>query len=84
MEFPSPKTLGESVEGVADPKTAELLVRLRRRFGWSDSEIIRRGIRALFKTEPSPRPMKIVGVGEFASGVDDFLSKADPLRGFGS
>ena len=75
--------MSEIVHARLDAETSKLLARLRRRFGWRDSEIVRRGIRALAGSETPPRTRKIVGVGRFESGVDDLGSNEEHLAGFG-
>jgi len=76
--------VSQVVHARLDPETAEVLARLRRQFGWSDSEIVRRGIQALSDAEFPARPRKIVGVGQFESGVPDLGSNREHLDGFGS
>ncbi|MEO0974758.1 MAG: hypothetical protein AAFX85_16840 [Pseudomonadota bacterium] len=69
-----------------DEQTREIMRRLQRRHGWSDSQIIRLGICALADTDllSGERAKRIVGLGEFASGVDDLGSNDEYLDGFGS
>lgn len=59
--------------------------RLQRRHGWSDSEIVRIGIRALGDSDllSGERAQRIVGLGEFSSGIDDLGSNEEHLKGFG-
>lgn len=67
-----------------DPETEKLLVQLRRRRGWSDSEAVRRGIRALAQVElKAGHGRKIVGLGKFDSGLKDLGSNKEHLDGFG-
>ena len=68
-----------------DEHTREIMRRLQRRHGWSDSDIVRFGIRALAETEllAEERTMRIVGLGKFASGVDDLGSNEAHLEDFG-
>lgn len=58
---------------------------LKRRHGWSDSELVRNAIRALGDLDLSPqqRRERIVGLGRFASNVPDLGSDSRHLRGFG-
>ena len=66
-----------------DPETLDLLARLRRRTGLTDSEILRQGVRRLAEaTGPVPR-RRIVGVGKFTSGIADLGSNKRHLKGFG-
>lgn len=58
---------------------------LKLRYGWSDSDVVRRGILALGEAElpAEQRGARVVGLGEFASGVPDLGSNEEHLRGFG-
>ena len=68
-----------------DDHTRRIMRRLQRRHGWSDSDIVRQGIRALGDTElpPGQRNERIIGLGKFASGVTDLGSDNKHLRNFG-
>ena len=77
------KTMNEIVHARLDPETARLLRRLERQFGWNGSEVVRRAIRTLAEVELPRRSRKIVGVGEFESGIDDLGSNKDHLSEFG-
>ena len=68
-----------------DESTRKILLRLKRRHGWSDSEVVRLGIHALNETDSSPqdRAGQIVGLGKFKSSVPDLGSNKDHLRKFG-
>lgn len=66
-----------------DPTTSKLLAELKRRYGWTESQIVRRGIRALSTFEPRLRRKRIHGLGRFRSGVRDLGSNKTHLRGFG-
>ena len=77
--------MNEIVHARLDEQTRKIMRRLQRRYGWSDSDIVRNGIRALGEKELSPaeRTRRIEGLGEFASGVDDLGSDARHLHDFG-
>jgi hypothetical protein len=77
------KRMGRIVQARLDPETLDLLTRLRRRTGLTDSELLRRGLRQLAEPERRARPRRIVGVGKFASEVTDLASNKRRLRGFG-
>ena len=66
-----------------DAETEKLLAELRRRMGWSDSKLIREGIKALDVLLVPQRPRKIVGLGKFRSGIADLGTNPDHLKGFG-
>lgn len=66
-----------------DDETRALLEGLRRQTGLQDSEIVRRGIRALAERTIPAGPHRVIGVGQFASGVADLGSDKRHLEGFG-
>ena len=68
-----------------DESTRKILLRLKRRYGWSDSEVVRQGIRALDESDSTPqdRARQIVGLAKFRSGKRDLGSNKDHLRNFG-
>jgi hypothetical protein len=65
-----------------DVETERMLRQIERRLGWSDSKIVREGIRVLKSLLPQGR-RRIIGQGEFYSGVPDLGSNKDHLKGFG-
>jgi len=75
--------MGRIVQSRLDDETLQLLARLRRRTGLTDSEILRRGVRRLAEEATPSRRRKIVGLGKFASGVADLGSNKAHLKGFG-
>lgn len=66
-----------------DPETEKLLAELQIRLGWSDSRIVREGIKALGVINGAKAKRKIAGVGRFRSGVPDLGSNEEHLKGFG-
>jgi hypothetical protein len=78
-------TMNSIVHARLDPETLRLLRRLSRRFGWNDSEVVRRGIQALAERaagdeQPANR---VIGLGAFSSGIPDLGSNKKRLVGFG-
>jgi hypothetical protein len=71
------------VQARLDPETLDLLTRLRRRTGLSDSELLRRGLRRLAEQGARAGRHRIVGVGKFASTATDLASNKRRLQGFG-
>ena len=66
-----------------DEETDNCRRELARRLGWTDSRIVREGIKSLAAyTIPGHRP-GIVGIGQFESGVPDLGSNEKHLDGFG-
>ena len=70
---------------ILDQQARQIVRRLKRLRGWSDSEIACRGIRLLGEAELllEERGRPIVGLGEFASGIDDLGSEKGHLERFG-
>jgi len=66
-----------------DEESDKRLTRLRRSSGLSESELLRRGLRALDAVSVPGRRTRIVGLGGFASGLRDLGSNKRHLRGFG-
>jgi hypothetical protein len=66
-----------------DARSERLLRALERTLGWSDSRIIREGIKALGIMLVPARARRIVGLGRFRSGIPDLGSKKGSLKGFG-
>ena len=65
-----------------DADCERILSKLCRRTGWRDSEIIRRGIRALAGITLGGTAKRIVGLGKFRSGLPDLGSNKTYLKGF--
>jgi hypothetical protein len=66
-----------------DEGTARTLKRLEQRLGWTDSKVVREGIKALGGLYLRSRERPIIGLGKFASGLPDLASNKRHLRGFG-
>ena len=66
-----------------DAQSQSVLKRLHRQMNWSDSEIIRRGIKALADTVPASRPRRIIGLGSLESGIPELATNKKHMAGFG-
>lgn len=66
-----------------DDDTDSLRTALQKQLGWSDSQIVREGIKSLSMLVRKQGQRKIVGLGKFASGIDDLGSNKKHLQGFG-
>ena len=75
--------MGKIVHARLDPESERILARLCRRTGWRDSDVVRRGIRALESVSWGHPSKEIFGLGKFRSGVRDLGSDNRHLRGFG-
>jgi hypothetical protein len=65
-----------------DAETERMLRRIGRHLGWTDSQIVREGIKILHGLTPRGR-RRVSGLGCVASGIPDLGSNKDHLRGFG-
>jgi hypothetical protein len=72
-----------SVQARLDAKSNEALQKLQLRLGWSPSEIVRESLRLMVKHYGPSKRKKIIGLGEFESGVPDLGSNKSHLEGFG-
>ncbi len=66
-----------------DTATDSLRGELQKRLGWSDSQIVREGIKALSALARSSGRRTIVGLGRYESAVKDLGSNKRHLEGFG-
>ncbi len=66
-----------------DPQTEKMLREVERRLGWSDSEVVRAGIKMLSGTLIRRRTRRIVGLGRFRSGIADLGSNKNHFKRFG-
>jgi hypothetical protein len=71
------------VQARLDPEARQALDGLVRRLGWSPSRVVRESLRLMHRYHgPAPRK-RVIGVGEFASGIPDLGSNKRRLQGFG-
>lgn len=75
--------MGKLVQARLDAASERELNRLVRDLGWTQSQILREGIRLVSEQRRGKPRRRIVGLGQFASGVDDLGSNKKHLRGFG-
>ena len=68
-----------------DERTRQIMCRLKRLRGWDDSEVVCRAIQLLGTVELllGQCDRRIVGIGEFASGIHDLGSEKGHLEQFG-
>jgi hypothetical protein len=72
------------IQARMDAETETLVKDLGRRLGWSDSRIVREGIKALAVLMVPAREREVIGLGQFQSGIADLGSNKQHLKGFGS
>jgi len=66
-----------------DGETERMLRALERHWGWTDSRVVREGIKVLSGLMCRRGTRRVLGVGQFRSGVPDLGSNKDHLKGFG-
>ncbi len=66
-----------------DPETEKMLHEVERSLGWTDSQVVRAGIKMLRGVVLRRGKRPIAGLGRFSSGVPDLGSNKDHLKGFG-
>jgi hypothetical protein len=72
-----------SIHARLDEETEELRAQLKKTAGWSDSEIVRRGIKVLASVTPALKKRKFRGVGKYKSGLRDLATNKKYMEGFG-
>ena len=77
--------MNDIVHARLDSHTRQIMRQLKRRHGWSDSDIVRQAIRSLGDADlpPGQRSKRIIGLGKFASGITDLGSNDKHLHDFG-
>ena len=75
--------MAKVVHARLDDESDKLLRRLRRNTGLGDSELIRRGLRALDVLSGQKSRPTVIGLGAFDSGIHDLGSNKRHLDGFG-
>lgn len=71
------------VQARLNPDSQKALERLAARLGWSQSQIVREGIRLLESCYGQGTGQRIVGLGKFSSGVRCLGPNKRHLKGFG-
>jgi hypothetical protein len=71
------------VQSRLDDETDSLRSRLQKQLGWSNSEIVRRGIQLLASTIPKPGEPRFSGIGKYDSGISDLATNKAHMEGFG-
>ena len=75
--------MSASIHARLDDETDALRDQLKRSQGWSDSEIVRRGIKVLASVTPAPKKRRFRGVGKYKSGLGDLSTNKKYMEGFG-
>ena len=66
-----------------DRETEKALREIELRLGWSDSQAVREGIKALRSLLGGRKPGTVIGQGQFRSGISDLGSNKAHFQGFG-
>ncbi len=75
--------MAHTIHARLDEATEEMRDRLKQSEGWTDSEIVRRGITLLAAATPAGKKRKFRGVGKYHSGVPDLATNKKYMEGFG-
>ena len=71
------------VQARLDEETSSILEQLKKQFGWSHSEAVRRGLKLLAAATPQRGRRKFSGVGKYSSGIPDLSTNKKHMEGFG-
>jgi antitoxin component of RelBE/YafQ-DinJ toxin-antitoxin module len=71
------------VQARLDDETQATLERLVRRHGLRPSEIVRKGIRLVAREVGADKPIEIIGLGKYDSGITDLSTNKKHMAGFG-
>jgi hypothetical protein len=72
-----------SVQARLDEETRAALDRLRRQNGWSTSQAVRESILRMGQLRTPPPRRKLIGIGEFDSGIPDLATNKKYLEDLG-
>lgn len=75
--------MGSTVQARLDEDSKKLLARLVKQLRWSQSRVVREGLRLLAACHPRREGKRVIGLGKFRSGVPDLGSNKKHLEGFG-
>jgi hypothetical protein len=75
--------MAASIHARLDDETDAMRQELKRSQGWTDSEIVRRGIQLLASVTPKRGKRKFHGVGKYNSGITDLATNPKYMEGFG-
>ena len=71
------------VQARLDEETDSLRSQLQQQLGWSNSKIVREGIKAIAHLLPRKGRRKIVGLGKYDTGIPDLSTNKKYMEGFG-
>jgi len=71
------------VQARLDSEAERALSRLVRRLGWSPSRVVRESLRLMYRCHGAAPRRRVIGIGEFDSGLSDLGSNKRHMEGFG-
>lgn len=74
--------MGSTVQARLDKDAKKALTKLVRELGWTPSRVVREALN-LFAATRLRKRRRILGLGEFSSGISDLGSNKTHMRGFG-
>jgi len=77
------KSVKTTIQARLDKPSQRALARLVRQLGWSQSKAIREGLLVLAACHLGNGQRKIIGQGQFDSGLPDLGSNKKHMEGFG-
>jgi hypothetical protein len=75
--------MSSSIHARLDKETEALRDQLKQSEGWTDSEIVRRGIALLASVTPKKGKRRFAGAGKYDSGIPDLSTNKAYMEGFG-
>jgi antitoxin component of RelBE/YafQ-DinJ toxin-antitoxin module len=72
-----------TVQARLDKETRAILKGLVENTGLRTSDVVRKGIHLVAREAEVNRPFRIIGLGEFDSGISDLASNKKHLEGYG-
>jgi hypothetical protein len=75
--------MGTSIQARLDEETEKSLAQLVRRLGWTPSRVMREALRLMAACYLPKGRRKIIGLGQFDSGIRDLGSNKEHLKDFG-
>lgn len=72
-----------TIQARLDAETQAVLARVLRDNGWTVSKAVRQGIHALGGRTEKTKPIKIIGLGKYDSGIPDLASNKKHLAELG-
>jgi len=75
--------MNATIQARLDKPSQRALARLVKQLGWTHSQAVREGLLVLAACRLGNGPRRIIGQGEFDSGIRDLGSNKKHLEGFG-